>query len=91
VKKTASRGQKGLSEKEDKGHKDRRADPIETLSKQELALIRTLRLCGEEYKKRVYVAVSIRAKNVTNQKEPDKEENTKAKEDLEILSLASIE
>jgi len=64
---------------------------VETLREDELALIRTLRLCGEEYKKRVYVAATVRAQNVIEEKKLDTKEKMKARKELEKLSTASIE
>lgn len=64
---------------------------MQTLSREEMALIRSLRFCGEEYRKRVYNAVSIRARNVLEEKALPSEESGKVREDLEVLSLSSIE
>ena len=61
------------------------------LKKEDQALIRTLKICGDEYKKRVYVASSIRAQNVIEDKKLETKEKLQAKKDLEILSTASIE
>jgi transcriptional regulator with XRE-family HTH domain len=61
------------------------------LSREELALIRSLRLCGDEYRKRVYNAVAIRAKNVLEEKALEPEKSSELREDLEILSLSSIQ
>jgi len=55
------------------------------------ALIRTLRLCGDEYKKRVYVAASIRAQNILKEKRLETKEKLKARKDLEKLSTVTIE
>ena len=57
----------------------------------ELALVRTLRLCGEEYKKRVYIAATIRAQNVIEERKLETKEKLSAQKDLEKLSTASIE
>ena len=40
------------------------ATNMDSLSREELALVRCLRICGEEYRKRVYNAVAIRASNL---------------------------
>jgi transcriptional regulator with XRE-family HTH domain len=64
---------------------------MESLSREEMALIRSLRFCGEEYRKRVYNAVSIRARNVLQEKGGQSEESGEVREDLEVLSLSSIE
>jgi transcriptional regulator with XRE-family HTH domain len=64
---------------------------MESLSREEMALIRSLRFCGEEYRKRVYNAVSIRARNVLEEKGVQSEESGEVREDLEVLSLSSIE
>jgi transcriptional regulator with XRE-family HTH domain len=61
------------------------------LTGDELALIRTLRLCGEEYKKRVYIAATIRAQNVIEERKLETQERLSAQKDLEKLSTASIE
>jgi hypothetical protein len=61
------------------------------LSREELALIRSLRLCGDEYRKRVYSAVAIRARNVLEKEALEPEKSSEAREDLELLSLSSIE
>ncbi|MFH0844179.1 MAG: hypothetical protein V1930_01780 [Pseudomonadota bacterium] len=65
--------------------------PVDTISREELALIRTLRLCGEEYKKRVYVATSVRAQRLLEEKRIETKEKLKAQKDMEILSTAAIE
>jgi transcriptional regulator with XRE-family HTH domain len=79
---------KGLAEK--KGEVTEGAT-MESLSREEMALIRSLRFCGEEYRKRVYNAVSIRARNVLEEKGVQSEESGEVREDLEVLSLSSIE
>ena len=56
-----------------------------------MALIRTLRLCGTEYKKRVYIAATVRAQNVLEGRNLETEEKLSAQRDLEDLSIASIE
>ncbi len=58
---------------------------------QERALIRTLRICGPEYTKRVYVAASVRAQRVIEESNLDNGEKAKARKDLETLTIASIE
>jgi transcriptional regulator with XRE-family HTH domain len=63
----------------------------ESLSREEVALIRSLRFCGEAYRKRVYNAVSIRARNVLEEKGLQSEDRDDLREDLEVLSLSSIE
>jgi transcriptional regulator with XRE-family HTH domain len=67
------------------------SEATERLSREELALIRALRFCGEAYRKRVYNAVSIRARNVLEEKGLQSEERESVREDLEVLSLSSIE
>jgi hypothetical protein len=62
-----------------------------SLSREELALIRSLRVCGDEYRKRVYSAVAIRARNVLEEKTLEPEKSSEVREDLEVLSLFSIE
>ena len=66
-------------------------ESMESLSREEVALVRSLRFCGEAYRKRVYNAVSIRAKNVLEEKGLQSEESSEVREDLEVLSLSSIE
>ena len=66
-------------------------EAIKRLSREEMALIRSLRFCGEAYRKRVYNAVSIRARNVLEEKGLQSEESGEVREDLEVLSLSSIE
>lgn len=61
------------------------------LTPDEMALIRTLRLCGEDYKKRVYIAATVRAQNVIEKRKLETKEKLNAREDLETLSTASIE
>ncbi len=64
---------------------------VDTIDRKELALIRVLRLCGPEYAKRIYIASSIRAQNVIEERKLETEEKLKHGKDLEILSTASIE
>jgi hypothetical protein len=61
------------------------------LSREELALVRSLRICGDEYRKRVYSAVAIRARNVLEERTFEPEKSSEVREDLEVLSLFSIE
>ena len=61
------------------------------ITNDDLALIRTLNICGEEYKKRVYIAACIRAQNVLDEKKLETKELLQAKRDMETLSTASIE
>ena len=65
--------------------------PVDQITRADLALIRTLRLCGEEYKKRIYVAASIRAQRLLGERKAETKEKLKAQEDLEILSTAAVE
>ena len=60
----------------------------DSLSREELALIRSLRLCGDEYRKRVYNAVSIRAKNVLEEKTLEPEKSSELREDGAEVDLA---
>ena len=62
-----------------------------SLSKNELALIRTLRLCGNEYKHRVYVAATVWAQRTIEEKRLETKEKLTAQQDLEILSTKAIE
>jgi transcriptional regulator with XRE-family HTH domain len=63
----------------------------EFISDHELALVRTLRRTGDEYKKRVYHAVAVRAQNVTDVEKLETEDKERFKEDLEILTTKAIE
>ena len=60
------------------------------ISREDLALIRTLKLCGEEYRKRVFITVSVRAQNVVSEKRLETKKKLVAQEDMEALSIASI-
>lgn len=64
--------------------------PDLALTKADLALIRALRVCGEEYTKRIYIAVTVRAQNVLEEKELKKEEKQKIRKDIDELSLALV-
>jgi hypothetical protein len=64
---------------------------LDSLSREELALVRSLRICGDEYRKRVYTAVSKRARNMLEEETLEPEKSSEVREDLELLSLSSIE
>jgi transcriptional regulator with XRE-family HTH domain len=64
---------------------------MDSLSPEELALVRSLRICGDEYRKRVYAAVSIKAGNILEEETPEPGESSEVRKDLELLSLSSIE
>ena len=64
---------------------------MDALSREELALVRSLRICGDEYRKRVYAAVSIRAGKALEEATLEPEKSSEVREDLELLSLSSIE
>jgi transcriptional regulator with XRE-family HTH domain len=64
--------------------------PPAGITEDELALIRTLRLCGEEYKHRVYVAATVRAQRIMEGKKLETDEKLTAQHDLEILSTKAI-
>ncbi len=63
----------------------------EIISEDELALVRALRRAGEEYKKRVYMAVVVRAQNATDENILKYEERKRFRGDLEILTTKAIE
>jgi len=63
----------------------------EIITQDELALLRTLRRTGAEYRKRVYVAVSVRAQNKADEKKLSDEEKKRFKKDLDILTTAANE
>ena len=63
----------------------------EIITQDELALVRTLRRTGTEYRKRVYVAVSVRAQNKADEKKLSEKEKKRFKKDLEVLTTAAIE
>ena len=61
------------------------------ISEVDLALLRALHFCGDEYRKRIYTAISIRARNVLEERKLEAEEKLKAQKDTEILSTAAVE
>ena len=64
---------------------------IGNLTEDELAFVRTMRFCGEDYKHRVYIAATVRAQRMMEEKRLDTKEKLTAQKDLETLSLKAIE
>ena len=64
---------------------------IATIAEDELAFIRTMRFCGEDYKHRVYLAATVRAQRMMEEKRLETKEKLTAQKDLEIISLKAIE
>ena len=68
-----------------------REKPPFGLKNKDLAWIRILKICGNDYRKRVYIAASIRAQNVIEERKIQVRDILQARKDLETLSTASIE
>ncbi|MFC1820238.1 hypothetical protein ACFLZG_04030 [Thermodesulfobacteriota bacterium] len=47
--------------------------------------MRTLRLCGKEYKHRIYVAATVQAQRIMEEKRLETREKLSAQQDLETL------
>lgn len=60
------------------------------ITKEELALIKTLRFCGNEYTHRMFVAVTVHAQRIIDEKKIEKKEKLSAQHDLEVLSTAAL-